>query len=94
MTRHGRSIQVALLVLSASLLPRAVRAQTPHQVTRTPTELLQAFKHEYQTNTPSRGSWDVAHALAHPDDYPAADMQRFIDGLEQLDLTPKSGHLK
>jgi hypothetical protein len=82
------------LLVAAALIPSAIHAQTPHRVTRTPAELVAAFEGDFQAGTPSAARGDVAHVLAHPDDYAPADLDRFLQGLEQLAMTGSSSRLR
>jgi hypothetical protein len=83
-------------VFSAALVPVSLCAQAPHRVTRAPGELVAAFAREYQTPSgPRTGiAREVAHVLTYPQDYPAADLVVFQQGLEQLALTGRTSRLR
>lgn len=91
-----RGIAPALVLLGATLISTSLAAQKPHRVTRSPGELVAAFAREYQTPSgPTAGlGGDVAHVLTYPEDYPAAELEVFMRGLEQLALKGGSSRLR
>jgi hypothetical protein len=93
---HIRLVSFGILLLGATVTPQPLDAQKPYRVTRTPGELISAFAREYQTPSgPTSGAGlDIAHVLTYPDQYPAADLESFLAGLEQVALTGDSSRLR
>jgi HEAT repeat protein len=84
---------VALLVAVLSVAPAS--AQSRHRVTRDPAELLAAYVRERQTpNAKPSASLDLTHVLTYHSDYPTADVQSLLQGLEQLALTATPPRLR
>jgi hypothetical protein len=96
MTPHFVKCAPVVFLLGAALIPESLYAQKPNRVTRAPGELVTAFARDYQTpHGPTSGAGrDVAHVLTYPEDYPAADLAVFQQGLEQLALTSDSRRLR
>jgi hypothetical protein len=86
----------AVFLLGAAFIPQSLCAQKPHRVTRAPGELVATFARDYQApHGPTTGAGRyVAHVLTYPEDYPAADLAVFQQGLEQLALTSDSPRLR
>jgi hypothetical protein len=91
-----RSASLGVLLLGVMLSTVPAVAQTPRRVTRTPTQLLDALVRDHQTPvkplTPA--GIDLTHVLTYPRDYPAADLEKLLRGLEQLALTGESPRLR
>lgn len=96
MRPFGRLVMALALLASVVPATNLANAQPGRRVTRPPAELLAAFAESYWrvggSNSPA--GHDITHVLAHPEDYPAADMRMFLDGLERLALTGDSSRLR
>jgi hypothetical protein len=65
------------------------------QTRRPPSELLAAYVHERQTpNAESGVSRELVHALTNYGDYPAADLESLMRGLEELAVTGNPPRLR
>jgi len=65
-----------------------VLAQAAYHVTRAPAELLAAYVRESQTlNGHHDASTAITHILTHHTDYPPADVESLLQGLEEIALT-------
>lgn len=88
MTRYSLAGSVCLC---AALSVGPATAQTR----RAPSELLAAYVHEGQTpNAESNASRELAHALTYPGDYPAADLEALMRGLEDLAVSGNPPRLR
>jgi hypothetical protein len=85
----------SIFVLVGTVIPGLASAQA-HRVTRPPTELLSAFEREYQTSSgPTSGAGsDIVQVVTYPESYPAADLEQFTRGLEQLALKGNSSRVR
>jgi hypothetical protein len=85
-----RSSIAGALCLHAVLSIAPVTAQT-----RRPSELLADYVREHETsNAPSGASRELIHALTYPGDYPAADLESLMRGLEELAVTGSTPRLR
>ena len=84
----------AVVLLVGQALSAPISAQTPHGVGQTPDQLIAAFRGDFQRPTPSQGAWDVAYVLSHPEDYPPADLERFLAGLQHIAMEGDSSDLR
>lgn len=71
-------------------------AQAQHRVTRTPTELLAAFEHDYDATgkATSAGSLDLTYVLMHHTEFPSADVEALLQGLERIALVGDASPLR
>ena len=95
-TPYSRFVSLALLLLGSIFAALPAHAQPGRCVKRPPGELLAAFVREHRTppgESPGP-SWEVSQVLAYPETYPRADLQIFLQGLEQLALTGDSPRLR
>lgn len=97
--RHRLALN-AILAGTLLLAPPA-DAQARYHVTRTPAELLagyvREYEREYENDTlrrtgASRG--DIAHILTYHTDYPPADVESLLQGLERLARTGNPPRLR
>lgn len=83
------------LMLGLMIIAAPVHAQERRRVTRTPSELLAAYVRDKQTpGAFSSATVDITYILMDRADYPAANREAFLQGLENLALTASSPDLR
>ena len=81
---------ITLVFLSTLLFNGAVTAQT-----RDPAELVAAYVRERQSQQGHSAAYrDLVHVLTHHNDYPAASLEKLLNGLEQVALTGEPPRLR
>lgn len=92
--RQGVAALSVLLIWSCSTHSPAM-AQAGRRVDRSPEQLLAAFaRRQGPRNEQDAASRDVTHVLSHPQDYPPADLEAFLLGLERLAVDAETSRLR
>jgi hypothetical protein len=82
-------------LLGAVIVVPSMSAQAQYRVTRAPAELLAAYVRERQSlDAKPSASLDISHVLTHYTEYPRADVESLLRGLEELALTGEPPRLR
>lgn len=83
------------LLLVAVCVAQPAEGQKGRRITRTPQELLAAFpQHLAPGYENSATTIDIGHIATYPEDYPSAELEVFLRGVERLALAADSPRVR